>query len=102
MGVPYHDPRGPKEFLGIFLVQAIIVLIVTRILGRVLKVAKQPAVIGQIIAGIVLGPSVLGQAPGWTENIFPKPTLTPFALVANVGKRLLVRLPAFGFCRGEW
>ena len=81
----YHDPRAPKEFLGMFLVQAIIVLVLTRILGRLLKFAKQPSVIGQIIAGIILGPSVLGQAPGWTENVFPKTSLTPFALVANVG-----------------
>ena len=65
--------------------QVFIVLVVTRILGRVLKFVQQPAVIGEIIGGIILGPSVLGRANGWTAAIFPKESLGQFVLVAQIG-----------------
>ena len=65
--------------------QVFIVLVVTRILGRLLKFIRQPAVIGEIIGGIVLGPSVLGRIPGWSDAIFPKWSLTQFVLVAQIG-----------------
>jgi Kef-type K+ transport system membrane component KefB len=48
-----------------------IVLSLTRVLGKLLAYIKQPPVIGEIIAGIILGPSVMGYADGWTAAIFP-------------------------------
>lgn len=44
----------------VFLVQVSIMLISARIFGELIKKIKQPAVIGEIIAGIVLGPSIFG------------------------------------------
>lgn len=45
----------------------------------------QPAVIGQIFAGIALGPSLLGQLPGnLTEEMFPAAVLPYLAVVAQV------------------
>src|SRR5687767_8139873 len=44
----------------IFLTQVSILLISARIFGEMLKKFKQPAVIGEIFAGLVLGPSILG------------------------------------------
>jgi Kef-type K+ transport system membrane component KefB len=35
-----------------------------RVLGGVLSFMKQPQVIGEMIAGIIMGPSVLGHIPG--------------------------------------
>jgi Kef-type K+ transport system membrane component KefB len=44
--------------------QVAITLTLTRVLGKLFGYIKQPQVIGEIVAGILLGPSVLGQIPG--------------------------------------
>jgi Kef-type K+ transport system membrane component KefB len=62
-----------------------LVLVLASLLGAVARRLGQPRVIGQILAGIVLGPSVLGQLPGHlTSRLFPKPTLLPLSVLANV------------------
>ncbi|CAF0722077.1 unnamed protein product [Didymodactylos carnosus] len=65
--------------------QVFITLIVCKLLAKLLSFIRQPQVIGQIITGIIFGPSVLGYAPGWTNAIFPKSSLTSFQLIANLG-----------------
>eukprot|EP01012_Entosiphon_sulcatum_P040865 TRINITY_DN545_c0_g1_i1.p1 TRINITY_DN545_c0_g1~~TRINITY_DN545_c0_g1_i1.p1 ORF type:complete len:548 (+),score=103.97 TRINITY_DN545_c0_g1_i1:151-1794(+) len=77
------DPVG--EVLSRFLVQAMIILFIVRVLGRLLAKVHQPRVIGEIIAGIILGPSVLGYVPGFSDRIFPKESLPYLALVAQIG-----------------
>jgi Kef-type K+ transport system membrane component KefB len=51
-------PSEPSEAL--FLAQIVLLLLVARLLGEVMQRIGQPAVMGQLLAGIVLGPSVLG------------------------------------------
>lgn len=43
-----------------FLIMISIMLIVARVLGEIVKKFNQPAVIGELLAGILIGPSVLG------------------------------------------
>jgi Kef-type K+ transport system membrane component KefB len=54
----FEDPR--KDALATFLMQVFITLIVCKVLAKLLSYIRQPQVIGQIIAGIIFGPSVLG------------------------------------------
>lgn|GEM_PF-36939 len=50
-----------------------VVLGVARLLGELARALNQPAVIGELFAGIVLGPTVLGAiAPGIFATIFPE------------------------------
>ena len=51
-------PHGPSEI--IFLCQIIALLVGGRVMGELMQRVGQPAVMGQLIAGILLGPSVLG------------------------------------------
>ncbi len=44
----------------IFLLQIIVILAFAKIFGEIARRFKQPAVIGEIVAGIVLGPTILG------------------------------------------
>lgn len=61
---------GPSEAL--FLVQIIILVIVGRLLGEAMVRLGQPSIMGQIIGGILLGPSVFGLiAPGAQAALFP-------------------------------
>ena len=56
-----------------FLLQFTVLLCVTRVLGAVARRFKQPSVMGEVIAGVLLGPSVLGHlSPGVQAFIFPK------------------------------
>ena len=41
--------------------------------------------IAEIIGGILLGPSVLGRIPGFTDRIFPAVSMPTLSLVANLG-----------------
>ena len=55
--------HGPSEV--VFLAEIIVLLVCGRVLGEVMTRIGQPAVMGQLIAGILLGPSVFGAI--WPE-----------------------------------
>ncbi|CAF4568942.1 unnamed protein product [Rotaria socialis] len=58
----FEDPR--KDPVAAFLLQVFITLILSKIFTKLLSFIHQPAVIGQIVAGIVLGPSVIVSSLG--------------------------------------
>jgi Kef-type K+ transport system membrane component KefB len=54
------------------LVQLSVMLLMGRLFAELARKLKQPAVVGEIIAGLILGPTVLGMVmPGWFESLFP-------------------------------
>jgi Kef-type K+ transport system membrane component KefB len=58
MVVLFEDPH--TSTLATFLVQVFITLVLCKVLAKLLSFIRQPQVIGQIIAGIIVGPSLLG------------------------------------------
>ncbi|CAF4282221.1 unnamed protein product [Rotaria socialis] len=79
----FEDPR--KDPVAAFLLQVFITLILSKIFTKLLSFIHQPAVIGQIVAGIVLGPSVLGFVPGFSSFVFDTHTIASFQLVSSLG-----------------
>jgi Kef-type K+ transport system membrane component KefB len=65
-----------------------LVIVISALLGAVARRLRQPSVIGQVLAGLLLGPSLLGRLPGHlTGHLFPHavlPSLTALAQVAVV------------------
>ncbi len=60
----------PSEPL--FIAQIVVLLLVGRLLGEGMQRIGQPAIMGQLLAGILLGPSVLGAAlPDLQHVLFP-------------------------------
>jgi hypothetical protein len=68
-----HNLADP---LAILLLQIIVIIACARLFGYFFKKIGQPAVIGEIVAGIVLGPSLLGSFfPEINHFLFPGSSL---------------------------
>lgn len=53
---------------------------------------RQPRVIAEIIGGILLGPSVMGRIPGFSDAIFPQAAMPMLALTSTIGLVLFLFL----------
>ena len=75
------------------LLALVVVIVASRALGAVFRYFHQPPVIGEVIAGILLGPSLLGRvAPGVYAYVLP-PTVAPYLqVIAQVGVILFMFL----------
>lgn len=72
--------------VGLVLAQIVTIIIVSRIFAFVFKKIHQPTVIGEIIAGIALGPSLLGLLfPEFSSALFPENSLGNLSLLSQVG-----------------
>ena len=81
--------------LAIFAAELILLLLTGRLLGEVMNRFGQPALFGQLIAGVVLGPSVFGLVwPEGREFIFPdnKTLKTMIDAISQIGILLLLLL----------
>src|SRR5947208_163444 len=62
----------PTFRLPLFLAQVVVIIAVSRVLGKLLRRFGQPQVVGEMLTGIVLGRSVLGVlAPGAYHLLLP-------------------------------
>ncbi|KAL9055444.1 MAG: hypothetical protein Q9162_003542 [Coniocarpon cinnabarinum] len=84
-----YDPKNP---ITVFIIQAAIILIFCRLLHWPLSKIRQPRVIAEVIGGILLGPSVMGRIPNFTESIFPTASMPALTLAANLGLVLFLFL----------
>jgi K+:H+ antiporter len=85
--------HGPSEAL--FLGQVVVLLVCGRLMGELMQRIGQPSVMGQLIAGILLGPSVLGALwPAGQHALFPANAEQKAMLdaVAQLGILLLLLL----------
>ena len=74
------------SILGHLLLALAAVVVVGRLFGRLLARFGQPPVMGDIVAGIVLGPSLLGlAAPAVSFYILPPPVAPYLSVVAQLG-----------------
>lgn len=68
------------------LIQVIIILALAGVFGYLFRLIGQPSVIGEILGGILLGPSFLGWiAPSLFETIFPSSSLSTLELLSQLG-----------------
>jgi len=75
-----------RESLPRLLLQIVIIIAASRLLGLVFKKIGQPAVIGETVAGIFLGPSLLGLLfPGVFHFIFPAESLPNLRFLSQIG-----------------
>ncbi|EFA77265.1 Na+/H+ antiporter [Heterostelium album PN500] len=76
---PVNDP------LALFIIQLLLIVIISRLLGYILSYIYQPPVISEVITGIILGPSVLGWSDAFEKNVFSPGSVAILNVIANVG-----------------
>jgi len=81
------------SILAHVLLALIAVILAARALGALARYVGQPAIIGEVLAGIVLGPSLLGRvAPGASTFLLPATVAPYLAIVAQLGVILFMFL----------
>ncbi|KAG0055013.1 K(+)/H(+) antiporter [Gryganskiella cystojenkinii] len=83
---------NPSDPFPLFVIQAVIIVGLCYILHLGLRKLKQPRVISEVIAGIILGPSVMGRIPGFATTIFNPAGLPYLNLVSTLGLVLFLFL----------
>jgi Kef-type K+ transport system membrane component KefB len=72
--------------LGRFFLQLLVVIVVSYLVGWIFTQCGQPAVVGEMMAGVLLGPSLFGLfAPGTFAFVFAPSSLEPLRLLSQVG-----------------
>ena len=75
-----------KHPLGLLLLQIIVIMLVARLFGVLANKLRQPAVVGEIIAGVLLGPSLLGWTmPAFSGFLFPAESLKNLQFLSQIG-----------------
>lgn len=72
--------------IAMLLLQVITILFTARIFGYLFVKMRQPSVVGEIVAGIILGPSVLAQLfPGVSAFLFAPESLDNINILSQIG-----------------
>jgi Kef-type K+ transport system membrane component KefB len=72
--------------LSILLLQVILIVVAARLVGLLFLRMGQPAVIGQMVAGIILGPSLLGALfPTAQSFLFPASSMVSLRMLSQLG-----------------
>jgi Kef-type K+ transport system membrane component KefB len=78
--------RAPEELAVAVLLALVIIVACTRVVGRLFVCIGQPPVIGELLTGILLGPTVLGLiAEGAPSALFPADIRPFLGLIGNLG-----------------
>ena len=79
--------------LKILFLQMLVILVAAKAVGLLFRLIHQPEVLGEMLAGILLGPSLLGRfAPQVMQGLFAPASLGPLYALSPVGLILFMFL----------
>jgi Kef-type K+ transport system membrane component KefB len=79
--------------IPVLLVQLVVILLAARLVGKLFRKIHQPQVIGEMVAGIILGPSLLGTLfPEFSAWLFPNESLGALSAISQLGLILFMFL----------
>jgi Kef-type K+ transport system membrane component KefB len=77
---------SPNPDLPLLLTQIVVILVAARLVGLLVRRLGQPQVVGEMLAGIALGPSILGTyAPKISGVLFPPASLGFINALSQIG-----------------
>lgn len=81
-----------------FFLQLAVILMFCRVVGMVAARLGQPQVVAEMIAGVLLGPSLLGSvAPEWSAQLFPRDSMKVLFPVSQLGLALYMFIVGLEF-----
>ena len=95
---------APNDFSIHFFLQLAVILLACRVVGWLgKKLLAQPQVVGEMIAGVILGPSLLGLLfPDFQAALFPKETKNVLYVGAQLGVGLYMFMVGTSFQAGHF
>jgi Kef-type K+ transport system membrane component KefB len=94
-------PAGPVRALPdllVLMMQIAAILVACRVAGALFRAIGQPQVVGEMVAGIALGPSLLGWLwPGLSEALFAPGSLGPLYTLSQLGLLVFMFLVGLEF-----
>jgi Kef-type K+ transport system membrane component KefB len=90
---------SPAQLSPLFFLQIAIIIAAAQAVGWVgRRYLGQPQVVGEMLAGVILGPSLLGiVAPGWEAALFPKESRNLLYILAQFGVGLYMFIVGLSF-----
>jgi Kef-type K+ transport system membrane component KefB len=89
---PVSPAPAPLNLIKL-VIQIGVILAVSRVVGMLFRKIRQPQVVGEMVAGILLGPSLLGwAAPALSKALFPAASLGYLNALSQVGLVLFMFL----------
>src|SRR5580704_4003286 len=91
-----------ESTLLLVIIQLVVIIGAARVAGNIFKRLGQPVVCGEIAAGLILGPTLLGKLfPGFFHSVF-NPSVGPiFSILSQLGLILLMLLIGLEFDFGH-
>ncbi|KAF8272079.1 cation/H+ exchanger [Lactarius quietus] len=69
----------------LWVIQSVIIIAFTQVLSLLFSRIRQPRVIAEVIGGVILGPTVMGRIPNFTNSIFPANSIHLLTLTSTIG-----------------
>lgn len=89
--------------LALSVAQLSLIIVLTRAVGSLAQWFRQPRVVGEVVAGIVLGPSLFGWvAPGLSSMIFPPASFGVLHVLSQLGLVLFMFMVGLEVNGKEW
>ena len=83
--------HATETLLFVTLLQLIVMIAAARAGNRLLRALGQPGVVGEIVAGLLLGPSLFGHFfPDASANVFGAKPSAPIIIISQIGLVLLM------------
>ena len=90
--------QSPERVLYFILLQLVVIIGAARALGWLARKIAQPRSVGEIVAGLCLGPSLLGHmAPKVSSYVFGSASHLPLVIMSQIGLTLLMFQIGMGF-----
>ena len=83
--------QSAHEPIAQLLMQIVLIVAAARIFGKLFERFRQPPVVGEMLAGIVLGPTIMGTLfPSFSIFVFPEASMINLNLLSQVGIMLFM------------
>ncbi|WP_298138131.1 cation:proton antiporter [Acidiferrobacter sp.] len=90
--------QSAEQVLYFVLLELVVIIAAARILGWLARKAGQPRSVGEIVAGLCLGPSLFGHFnPAFFSYVFGSASHLPLVIMSQIGLTLLMFQIGMGF-----